>query len=99
MLQWVVPLLQTVIEQGIAEGVFHNQRTAMLGHVVISLIVAQGETFAEQLLAADVNDENMEQVGQTVAAYTDAIERVLGVTPGSLKIVDVDALKREWAFS
>ena len=35
---------------------------------------------------------------RTVAAYTDALERVLGAPPGSLSLVDDETLK-EWVVS
>ncbi len=97
MLQAITPVLQAIIDQGVAEGVFQHQPSPMLGRVVLSLIVDQGEVLAQLLLSSEISDENVKRVEQTVAAYTDAIERVLGVASNSLQIVDVDALVREWA--
>jgi hypothetical protein len=40
----------------------------------------------------------MQRVERSVAAYTEAFERVLGVTAGSLTLVDDQTLK-EWFIS
>lgn len=97
MLQAVSPLIQQVIEQGIAEGVFNHPQPAMLGRVVLSLIVDQGNMLAELLLNAEISEESARQIEQSAAAYTSAIERVLGIADGALKIFDMEAIKREWA--
>ncbi len=97
MLQAVSPIIQQVIEQGIAEGVFNHPHPAMLGRVILSLIVDQGNAMAELLLNSEISEENALQIEQSAAAYTSAIERVLGVADGSLKIFDMEAIKREWA--
>ena len=97
MLQAVSPLIQQVIEQGIGEGVFNHPQPAMLGRVILSLIVDQGNALAELLLNTEISAESVLQIEQSAAAYTSAIERVLGLADNSLKIFDIETIKREWA--
>lgn len=97
MLQAVSPLIQQVIEQGIAEGVFNHPRPAMLGRVILSMIVDQGNALAELLLNTEISEESAQQIEESAAAYTSAIERVLGLADNSLKIFDMETIKREWA--
>ncbi|MFN8441848.1 MAG: TetR/AcrR family transcriptional regulator [Caldilineaceae bacterium] len=98
MMQITTPMMQTIIEQGVEQGIFQHPRSPMVGRVVMSLIVDQGEALAELLLSSEAKDDNDERVEQIVAAYTDALERLLGLSSGTLNLIDVEALKREWAF-
>ncbi len=39
----------------------------------------------------------MQRMGGTIAAYTDALERVIGAPAGSLQLIDAETL-REWVI-
>jgi len=63
---------------------------------VLTLMGGLEEATAEVMLALDQHeDDAAETLASTYAAFTDAIERVLGAQAGSLQITDAATL-REW---
>lgn len=91
----VTPLLTEVIRQGIQEGVLSTPYPDHIGEVVISLVLDLGDAFASLLLSSESNPGALQSMESTVAAYSDALERVLGAPKGSLPLVDAETLK-EW---
>ena len=69
-----------------------------LGEVVMSLGQDLGETVAALLLSFDPKHDTLQRIECTIAAYTDALERVLGAPSGSLCLMDAETLK-EWFYS
>jgi AcrR family transcriptional regulator len=94
----VAPLLSEIIRQGIREGVMTVTYPNQVGEVIMSLSLDAGETVGALLLSFDPERDDMQRVESTVAVYTDAFERVLGVPAGSLTLVDDQTLK-EWFAS
>ncbi len=94
----VMPWLTMIIRQGIQEGVLTTPYSDQMGKVVFSLFQSLGDTLAELLLSAEPERDDVGRGESTVAAYTDALERVLGAPTGSLKLVDTETLK-EWFVS
>ncbi len=97
-LKLVAPWYAAIIRQGMQEGVFTTSYPDQVGEVVLSLIWDLGDTLGELLLSFKPERDDMLRVESTVAAYTDALERVLGVSTGSLHLTDAETLK-EWFFS
>ena len=94
----VAPWYSAIIRQGIQEGVFKTSYPDQVGEVVLSLIQDLGDTLGELLLSFKPERDDMLRIENTVAAYTDAVERVLGVSTGSLHLTDAETLK-EWFVS
>jgi len=94
----IAPLLTEIIRQGIQEGVMTTTFPDQVGEVIASLAQDAGETIGVLLLSFDPERDDMQRVERTVAVYTDAFERVLGVPAGSLTLVDDQTLK-EWFIS
>src|SRR6266702_379954 len=94
----VAPLFAEIIRQGNQEGVMTATSPDQVGEVIMSLAQDVGETIGALLLSFDAERDDMQRVERTVAVYTDAIERVLGVPPGALSLVDDQTLK-EWFVS
>lgn len=91
-----MPLLMTIIRQGIQEGVFAPSYPGQVGDVVLSLLQGLNDTLARLLLSFESEDRDLlQRIESTSAAYTDALERVLGAPTGSLSLVDTETLK-EW---
>jgi AcrR family transcriptional regulator len=82
------PLLTQVVQQGIAEGVMTAAYPDLVGGVILSLLYDLGYDFACLLFQAASDGEAIERAFVTAAAYTDAIERVLGAPKGSLTLID-----------
>ena len=94
----VAPLLSEIIRQGIQEGVMTAIYPDQVGELIMSLAQDAGETIGALLLWFDPERDDMQRVERTVAVYTEAFERVLGVPAGSLTLVDDQTLK-EWFAS
>jgi AcrR family transcriptional regulator len=91
----ISPLFTRAIRQGIQEGVLTTTYPDQSGQVLLTILQGFGETLAERLILNEPQPGDFKQVEDTAAAYNDAIARVLGATPGILKIVDVEYLA-EW---
>lgn len=95
MVSWMTPLLTLIIEQGIREGVWSTPYPAQVAEVVLSLLQDFSDAVALLLLASDTAHCDLSRLQNTVAAYTDAIERVLRSETGSIQILDSETL-RAW---
>lgn len=91
----VTPLITEIIQQGVREGVLNTPYPDQMGKVVYSIAQSLGDIFGELLLSHDFKDDTLSQLETLIAAYTDALERVLGAPSGSLKLIDTESL-REW---
>ena len=91
----VAPLLTAIIRQGVEEGAFTTAYPDQAGVVILALFQSLGDTWAELLLADEPKHDAWQHIERTVAAYTDALERVLGAPTGSLQLIDAETLK-EW---
>jgi len=91
----IAPLLTAVIRQGVAEGAFTAAYPDQAGEVILALFQSLGDTWADLLLADEPEQGAWQRIKHTVAAYTDALERVLGTPAGSLQLVGEETLK-EW---
>jgi AcrR family transcriptional regulator len=97
MLQWATPLFGQVIRQGIQEGVFSAVYPDQLADVVMTLMLGMGETMGRLILGFDASRGDFSGLANTVSAYTQAMERVLGAPSGSLILMDADTL-RKWTL-
>ncbi len=89
-----IPLLTKVIEQGVAEGVFVTPYPQAVAKITYQLIQQMAELLADLLLHphADV----AELLPETINAYQQATERVLGAAAGSLQIFDAAIIYEKW---
>ena len=90
----VTPMLTAIIRQGIQEGVLTTPYPDQVGEVVMSLMQGLGDSFSLTLLSFDRGGDARCLEGM-VAAYTDALERVLGAPAGSITLIDSETM-REW---
>ncbi|TDD05388.1 TetR/AcrR family transcriptional regulator [Nonomuraea deserti] len=88
----MAPLLSAIIRSGMDEGAFSVRHPDQTGRVLVSLIQDLNDTLGELFLTGRTTAVEIEH---TVAAYTDAIERVLGVPAGSVTLVDPTTL-HDW---
>lgn len=91
----MTPVLSRIIEQGNAEGTFHASRPAAAAEVFVALLVGLNERAGHLFLASQAGETSLEEVEATFFGYADALERILGITPGSLELVD-PSIVREW---
>ncbi|HMQ31277.1 MAG TPA: TetR/AcrR family transcriptional regulator, partial [Chloroflexaceae bacterium] len=86
MAQLLVPLLTEVVQQGHGEGSLSTPFPELAGEVALSLLVGLGEAIAQLLLAQGPPAGVLARAEGLVAAYNDALERVLGAPAGSLHL-------------
>jgi AcrR family transcriptional regulator len=94
----IKPLLTAVIQQGAQDGTFTTAYPDHVGDVVFALMAGLGEDVNALLLSADLKPDDLNRLEGIVAAYTDAIERVLGITSGALHLVD-SLILNEWLIA
>jgi AcrR family transcriptional regulator len=84
----MVPLLSAVIRQGVEEGVITVASADETGTVLVSLMLGFQETATQLFIARQANTIPFEVVERTIAGFTQAFERILGVAKGSLTLTD-----------
>jgi AcrR family transcriptional regulator len=85
-------LLTEIFQQGIREGVLNIPFPEQVGPIVLSLVQGLGDGFAALLLTDAPPGDALRRAARLVAAYNDALERVLGAPAGSLRLMDADSL-------
>jgi AcrR family transcriptional regulator len=90
----IMPPLTKIIRQGIAEGTLATAYPDRVCEVIFSMMLAMSDKMAEILLAPPTQQSILPQLESTLEVYTDAIEHVLGVSSGSLCLIDRMALKK-----
>jgi AcrR family transcriptional regulator len=84
----MVPLLSAVVEQGIAEGVFKVASADETASVLVSLLLGFQEQATHLFIARQAGTVPFEVVERTIAGFTEAFERILGIPKGSLTLTD-----------
>jgi AcrR family transcriptional regulator len=91
----LAPLIARIVRQGMDEGAFALAHADELAQVIVSLVFEYGQANAELFLAYHGGQGDRSRVERTAATYSLALERILGLAPGSLTLLDADAL-RAW---
>ena len=93
-----VPVLTTIIEQGVCEGDFHLDNPQLVARVVWEIGEAMEEALARPLILATDNPIEPNQFLSIYNTYVQAIERVIGAPEGSLSLVD-EIMLQSWIES
>jgi AcrR family transcriptional regulator len=83
-----VPMLSAVVKQGIEEGVFKVASAEETATVLVSLMLGFQEQATHLFIARQADTIPFEVVERTIAGFTEAFERILGVAKGSLTLSD-----------
>lgn len=89
----VTPYLTEIIQQGAREGVLTTRFPDQVSEVLYALITNLGNAFGDLLISYEPGRDDLRQIENLMAAYTDALERVLGAPGGSLQLMEPDTLK------
>ncbi len=89
------PIFSRVIRQGIAEGSMSTPYPEQAGSVILNLFTALGDAFVKMLFSPERSKFGRQDYELLFAAYTDAMERVLGAAPGSIQLLDAKTI-HEW---
>ncbi|MGO8949110.1 MAG: TetR/AcrR family transcriptional regulator [Ktedonobacterales bacterium] len=94
-LQHTAPLLTEILVQGIEDGVVALAYPNQASEVILALVLDLGDACAGLLLSPE--PDLASRMERLVAAYTEAISRVLGLPDGSFSIIDPPTLA-EWVI-
>ena len=89
----LAPLLSVVIKQGIAEGTFAAQSPEETAMVLTSLMQGFQQQATDLFVAREAGTIGFDVVQRSVAANTEAFERILGIPTGSLTLIDEPTLR------
>ncbi len=89
------PALERIVRQGIDEGVFAVAAPEDTARVLVSLWQGMGDDTADLMLSVLSGTAPYETFEGRFHAYVEALERILGARPGSLKFPDLTLL-RQW---
>jgi AcrR family transcriptional regulator len=89
----VTPLLAAIIAQGVGEGVLATPYPDAGASVVVALIQELNDALGRLLLESDQGSDTPRLAEHTVAAYGDALERILGAPSHSLPLADAATLQ------
>jgi AcrR family transcriptional regulator len=89
----LVPILSLVIEQGIEEGTFAAQSPDETAMVLTSLMLGFQQQASDLFIARHAGTIGFDVVQRSVAANTEAFERILGIPKGSLTMIDEPTLR------
>jgi AcrR family transcriptional regulator len=81
----LAPWLSKIIQEGVAEGVFTTAYPEHAARIIISLLEDLGYATVELLLVEEGKSVDILQITQISEATADALERVLGISPGCLR--------------
>lgn len=90
----LTPLMAKLVRQGDAEGTFSTGPPEPTAGVLVSLILGANETASRLFLEHQAGTTSLDDVVRTLAAYTDAFERILGLPAGSWPLADAETLRR-----
>jgi len=91
------PLLNTIAQQGIREGVFKLADPDRAGEIILALILGMGNTHAKLLLSLDQSIDEIDCIKgiiDTYNAYMAAIERVLGAPEKTLSRLEAEPVRQ-----
>ena len=91
----LAPLLAAILRQGDDEGVFAVGSPDDTARVMVALLHGLNDLAVRTFVERDQSGASLAQVEAMLAAYIEAMERILGVPAGTLRLVD-DAALREW---
>jgi AcrR family transcriptional regulator len=89
------PLLAQVIRQGNEEGVFSVASPEDTARVMVAIMPGMNEAAVRAFVDHAPGEATLQAVKAMVAAYEDALERILGVSSGTLRLIDGSVLE-EW---
>jgi AcrR family transcriptional regulator len=91
---YLAPLLSAIIEQGNAEGTL-SVGSPDSARVIVILLQGAQDLAADLFFARQANAIPFDAVEGSFSAYTEAFERILGIAPRSVTLIDGPTL-HEW---
>lgn len=84
----MTPALVTILQQGLDDGDFTAADPDATARVIVALIQGTQDQASQLFVARQAREIEYAEVERVFAAFTDALERILGLRPGSLSLTD-----------
>jgi AcrR family transcriptional regulator len=91
----LTPVLVRILRQGVDEGEFTTTDPEASARVVVALILGSQEEASRLFVDRQANAVSYADVERTFAAFSEALDRILGLQPGRLSLTDPPTL-RAW---
>jgi AcrR family transcriptional regulator len=88
----MIPLISTVVKQGVDDGTFHVTSPDETAEVFVALMLGFQERAVDLFIARQAGTITFGAVQRAIASLTEAVERILGIPQGSLMLMDEPAL-------
>jgi hypothetical protein len=98
MMERLKPLLNKIIDQGLRESSFTTPYPEHVWQMTLHLIQGLGDEFATLVLSNSPDPDALHYMERMIAAYSEALEQILGASRGSICLMDPELLK-EWFAS
>jgi AcrR family transcriptional regulator len=92
----MLPIYTDLIREGVVEGAFSVTSPEHSARVMLALLLGANEHASWLYTANHAGEIPFEVVEGALAAYPEAMERILGAPPGSLRWWDDDAILHDW---
>jgi AcrR family transcriptional regulator len=89
--------IAAIIRQGVAEGAFMLADPEGMARVVLSLVLDTGDEAGELYMRRQAGEVDLDSVRRRLQTYQVALERVLGVAPGTVHLLDEQTLQTWFA--
>ena len=96
VVETITPILTAIIRQGVHEGTFAVTSPEHAARVTVSLLLGANEHASALYLGNHAGEIPFEVVEGALNAYPEAMERILGAPPGSLRWWDDNAILHDW---
>jgi len=88
-----IPLFVKILEQGNREGSFHVDDSREVAELIYIVGASLNEIVCELILKASDNPEIFEEINRKIKVYERSVEKILGITPGSITVADHEFIK------
>lgn len=89
----MTPILERILRQGIAEGAFTATDPEASARVIVALIQGSQEEAARLFVARQAGEIELAAVERSFAAFSEALDRILGLEPGRLSLTDPPTIR------
>lgn len=90
----MAPVYQSIINQGVKEGVFHVRDIEYTSQFILSTSASFGENAYKILGVPIYTEEVLNEFRNLMKNFEDSLERILGLKESSIHIIDDDVLEK-----
>jgi AcrR family transcriptional regulator len=89
----LTPLIAVIVRQGTSEGTFSATSPDHAAGILVALLAVSGDATSKLYLDRLAGRVPYQDVEHAVAAYDEAVERILGLPQGSFRLIDEASLR------